>query len=73
MFTDPKKGWYALLNTEDITCKPCLVYIYVVIALQREKVKHPDDIYTTILLHNAILFYLEEQVSTLSKLPTRPL
>jgi len=26
------------------------------IALQRGEIKHPDDIYTTILLHNVTLF-----------------
>lgn len=39
-----------------ITCKPCLVYIYEDIALQRGEMKHPDDIYTTVFLHNVILF-----------------
>lgn len=41
---------------KDIPCKPCLIYIYVDIALQRGEMKHPDDICTTILLHNVILF-----------------
>lgn len=41
---------------KDITCKPCLVYISADVALQRGEMKHPDDIYTTLLLHNVILF-----------------
>lgn len=38
---------------------------------KEKKMKHPDDSYTTVLLHNAILFYLQEQVTTQSKMPTR--
>lgn len=43
---------------KDITYKPWLAYIDADTALQRGEMKHPDGIYTTILLHNIILFRL---------------
>lgn len=43
---------------KDTTYKPCLIYIDADTALQRGEMKHPDGIYTIILLHKTILFSL---------------